>query len=84
MGGKSSKSVSRRSSLTSNSSWHPQQSPPYNSQGYAPPQQNYAPAQSYAAPPLPQTNGGVQAGRPQKRFDRMYSRIADNYNSLEE
>lgn len=83
MGGKSSKSVSRRSSLTSDSSWHPQQSP-YNSQGYAPPQQNYAPAQSYAAAPPPQTNGGVQAGRPQKRFERMYSRIADNYNSLEE
>ncbi|KAI3981727.1 hypothetical protein MKX01_027712, partial [Papaver californicum] len=83
MGGKSSKSVSRRSSYgSSDSSWDPQQSP-YNNQGYSPQQQNYAPAQSYAPPP-PQSNGGVQDGRPQKRFDRMYSRIADNYNSLEE
>ncbi|KAM7512521.1 hypothetical protein LguiB_011396 [Lonicera macranthoides] len=39
-----------------------------------PPQQNYQPPQNYAAP----------SHKPQKKFDRRYSRIADNYNSLEE
>ncbi|KAL2552458.1 E3 ubiquitin-protein ligase [Forsythia ovata] len=44
--------------------------------GYPPPNQSYAPAQNYGAP--------SQSYAPQKKLDRRYSRIADNYNSLEE
>ncbi|KAL2500116.1 E3 ubiquitin-protein ligase RGLG2 [Abeliophyllum distichum] len=43
--------------------------------GHPPPNQSYAP-QNYGAP--------SQSHVPQKKFDRRYSRIADNYNSLEE
>lgn len=42
--------------------------------GYPPQDHSYAP-QGYAAPPQ---------SRPQPKLDRRYSRIADNYNSLEE
>lgn len=41
---------------------------------YPPPQQYYAPYQSF--------NG--RAGEPQRRLDRRYSRIADDYSSLEQ
>lgn len=47
---------------------------------------------SYASPPpvsqqpyyAPQEFAGVQGRDNRKKFDRRYSRIADNYNSLEE
>ncbi|OVA20562.1 von Willebrand factor [Macleaya cordata] len=87
MGGKSSKSaVSRRSSFgSSTSSWSNQGYPqsPYVShdQNYAPPPHNHASAPSYAPPPQ---NRAPQAGGPQRKLERKYSRIADNYNSLEE
>lgn len=48
---------------------------PVQHPGYPPQDQSYAP-QNYATPP-PQW-------RPQPKLDRRYSRIADNYNSLEE
>ncbi|KAK4483184.1 hypothetical protein RD792_010364 [Penstemon davidsonii] len=45
--------------------------------GYPPPEQHYAPSPSRAPP----QNTGPP---PQKKLDRRYSRIADNYNSLDE
>ncbi|CAA3016857.1 E3 ubiquitin- ligase RGLG2-like [Olea europaea subsp. europaea] len=44
--------------------------------GYPPPDEYYVPPQNYGAP--------SQSHAPQKTLDRRYSRIADNYNSLEE
>ncbi|EYU34755.1 hypothetical protein ABFS82_11G132200 [Erythranthe guttata] len=46
----------------------------------------YAPSQNYGTPPQTQPNmpHNPQMHAPQKKFDRRYSRIADNYNSLEE
>ncbi|CAH9092291.1 unnamed protein product [Cuscuta epithymum] len=96
MGGKSSKDDSwrRTSRSASSSSWnyeyppqsaYPTQSPEtydYPVQhaypSYAPP----PPAQPYHAPPQdPRTPNRAP---PQRRLDRRYSRIADNYHSLEE
>lgn len=62
-------------------SQHPQHPPPPPA-GYPPvnqypaPQSYGGPSLSYAPPPQLQT--------PQKKFERRYSRIADNYKSLEE
>ncbi|KAI3474937.1 hypothetical protein Pfo_030248 [Paulownia fortunei] len=77
----------RQSSMTQPSSpsgWqhpYPAGYPPQN-QYYAPPQNYGSPSQSHAPP----QNSGPPSQRhaPQKKFDRRYSRIADNYNSLEE
>lgn len=82
---------SRSYSTQQSTSWSGYSSWPYgeDSQGYST-QQSYAPQPSqysYAPPPAqyshppPQDHGGV-AGK--KRLDRRYSRIADNYNSLEQ
>lgn len=83
----------RSASSSSSSSWnsYPQSSyghesqpqPPYSSQPYyTPPPQNYGapPPQNYYEP---YAGSGVAADGG-KRLDRRYSRIADNYNSLEE
>ncbi|KAI4350610.1 hypothetical protein L6164_005055 [Bauhinia variegata] len=97
MGGKNSKEDSWRQDSSfrsaSSSSWnsYPQSSyghesqsqPPYSSQPYyTPPPQNYGvpPPQNYYEP---YAGSGV-AGDGGKRLDRRYSRIVDNYNSLEE
>ncbi|KAL7232671.1 hypothetical protein ACSBR2_010643 [Camellia fascicularis] len=100
MGGKNSREGSWRqsSSIRSTSSsrdqyegsasspWgqyeYPQASYPQESQSYAPqtaypaypPQQYYSPPQNY----------GTRPHEPQRKLDRRYSRIADNYNTLEE
>ncbi|PON46451.1 von Willebrand factor, type A [Trema orientale] len=65
-----------------------QESQNYASQPYYAPQQSYVPPQSYApppqyhAPPPPDYGGGhASDGR---RLDRRYSRIADNYSSLDQ
>ncbi|KAK6153107.1 hypothetical protein DH2020_012746 [Rehmannia glutinosa] len=55
--------------------------------GYPPP--NYVPPQDYdtpSQPPAPVQHNvpPSQMHAPQKKLDRRYSRIADNYNSLEE
>ncbi|XP_015894471.2 E3 ubiquitin-protein ligase RGLG5 isoform X2 [Ziziphus jujuba] len=80
MGSKHSKILSRRQFSdygSASSSWdqygypqspYPQQSPYYSST----PQHQYAPSPSF----------GI--GNPQKNLDRRYSRIADNYRSLDE
>lgn len=72
----------------------------YGQGGYAyePQQPSYPTQQSYYAPPPPQQNygyepqpqpqphdsGRVANHRNEKRLDRKYSRIADNYNSIDE
>ncbi|KAF3444546.1 hypothetical protein FNV43_RR14238 [Rhamnella rubrinervis] len=55
--------------------------PPYS---YPPPQEySYPPPQDYSYPP-PQDYDGGHATYGTKRLERRYSRIADNYNSLEQ
>ncbi|XP_031383392.1 E3 ubiquitin-protein ligase RGLG2-like [Punica granatum] len=58
----------------------PSYAPPPSVPSYAPPPQ--APQRSYQPPP--QEFGGVRGRDNKKKLDRRYSRIADNYNSLEE
>ena len=84
MGAKSSKEASTYRS-TSSSSWgggggggYSQSSYGHETPSYAP-QQSYSSQQYYTSPQ--QCYGNVDNGR---RLDRRYSRIADNYNTLEE
>ncbi|XP_075649084.1 E3 ubiquitin-protein ligase RGLG2-like [Castanea sativa] len=94
MGGKSSKdgSLSQTSSIrstgSSSNAWGGLYQSPFDqeSQNYAPPQQSYtqeyyAPAQDYGS-----QNYGVGAENFDhiRRLDRRYSRIADNFKSLEQ
>ncbi|XP_076910746.1 E3 ubiquitin-protein ligase RGLG2-like [Bidens hawaiensis] len=95
MGGKSSKEGSYRhsSSFQSSSSFtgsqygsSPQQSysyPPQNIQNY-PVQEAYPAYPQHYAAPFPSTVPAPAPSRPQKKLDRRYSRIADNYTSLEQ
>ncbi|KAA8530170.1 hypothetical protein F0562_004879 [Nyssa sinensis] len=53
---------------------------PQEHQNYAQPYPAYPPQQYYQPP----QNFGGQLNEQQRKFDRRYSRIADNYNSLEE
>ncbi|VFQ73519.1 unnamed protein product [Cuscuta campestris] len=84
---------------TSSSSWnyeYPPQSSPSYQQPYQPPEPYNYPVEhafpSYAPPPQPPYHPPSQdlgpstytLLPPQKRLDRRYSRIADNFNSLEE
>lgn len=92
MGGKSSKEESwgRGSSFrsTSSSSWNSYPQSTYDrSQPYEPPP-SYSSQQYYIPPPQnydhePYAPGRV-AGDNRNKLERRYSRIADNYNSLEE
>ncbi|KAH9622447.1 hypothetical protein KSS87_016671 [Heliosperma pusillum] len=100
MGNKSSKSSSRKRSISSSSYGYSNQqygvggyppASPYQSQPgfpqqapYTPHHPHYAPSplpHSYSAPapPPPQSNS-----RPTKKLERKYSRIADNYRTLDE
>ncbi|KAH7846066.1 hypothetical protein Vadar_009338 [Vaccinium darrowii] len=96
MGARSSRPGSWRQSSTSRSAWdqydYPQSSYPQESQSYEPPPQTaypafpppqpaYSPPQQYHPPP--QTHGG-RPHEPKRKLDKRYSRIADNYRSLEE
>ncbi|CAK9144531.1 unnamed protein product [Ilex paraguariensis] len=79
MGGKSSKGTSRRQ-FSSSSSYS------FNNHGYPQspyPEQNpvYTPRHHHAPSPY---HYGSQTPQPQRRLDRRYSRIADNYRTLEE
>ncbi|PIA64487.1 hypothetical protein AQUCO_00100161v1 [Aquilegia coerulea] len=83
MGGRSSKGSNyghSSSSFGSSSSWsqhgYPQSPYGQENQNHAP-RQNYVSPQTYAPPPS-------NYGRPQKKLERRFSRIADNYNSLEQ
>lgn len=84
MGGIISKrATSRQPSFGSGShSWSPQSYPevPY-AQPYAPPSQDYGQQQHFAPPP--QSHGSAWPGS-KKRLERKYSKIDDDYNSLEQ
>lgn len=65
---------------------------PYAQEAYAPSpygqeSQSYVPQQSYSSPqyyPPENYHGGAAPADNGRKFDRRYSRIADNYQSLEE
>lgn len=81
MGGVTSKrsATAQSSSVGSNShSWDHQR---YAQPSYAPSSRDYVPQQHYA-PPL-QSYGG-RAPESNRRLERKYSKIDDNYNSLEQ
>ncbi|XP_019185590.1 PREDICTED: E3 ubiquitin-protein ligase RGLG2-like isoform X1 [Ipomoea nil] len=95
MGGKSSRDDSwRQASRSTSSSWnyeYPQTAyPPQPQESYNYPVQHaypsYAPPppQEQQYPPPSQDFASRNHAPPQRRLDRRYSRIADNYNSLEE
>ncbi|XP_020237409.1 E3 ubiquitin-protein ligase RGLG2 isoform X2 [Cajanus cajan] len=85
-------------SAPSSSSWsaYPDPHAGYGQGGYAyepqqpyPTQQHYysappPPPQNYGYEPQPHDSGRVAGHRNEKRLDRKYSRIADNYNSIDE
>ncbi|KAI8533571.1 hypothetical protein RHMOL_Rhmol10G0020800 [Rhododendron molle] len=89
MGAKYSREGQSAASRGTSSAWddyvNPQPPYPQESTSYDPPPQTaypaYAPPQQYYPPP--QTHGG-RSQQPQRKLDRRYSRIADNYRSLEE
>ncbi|XP_022737706.1 E3 ubiquitin-protein ligase RGLG2-like [Durio zibethinus] len=81
MGGVTSKrsTTVQSSSIASNSySWDPHR---YVVPSYAPSGGDYVPQQHYASPP--QSYGG-HATESNRRLERKYSKIDDNYNSLEQ
>ncbi|KAJ8750358.1 hypothetical protein K2173_014273 [Erythroxylum novogranatense] len=91
MGGKSSKGSSGRDysfsrSANSSSSWNQygyQQASPYP---YPSGQQHsyYTPQNPYAQPPFSSYGYEPDRPQPQRRLERKYSRIADNYQSLDQ
>ncbi|KAM5571864.1 E3 ubiquitin-protein ligase RGLG2-like [Rosa sericea] len=86
MGGITSKaSTSRQSSFSSrSSSWNHQnyEQAPY-AQPYAPPSHDAGQQQHYA-PPTQSYGGGAWASESKKKLERKYSKIDDNYNSLDQ
>lgn len=73
-----------QSSVSQYAQNYPVQHPYSAPAGYPPQDHNYAP-QNYAAPNESHAYAPTPSQpRPQKKLDRRYSRIADNYNSLEE
>lgn len=92
MGAKSSRGSGRRDLGGSGDSatWNQYGYPPT---AYPPPHPYYTPQHPQATPPSSSFNYGSQASfnyrsepppRPQRKLDRRYSRIADNYRSLDE
>ena len=81
MGGVTSKrsTTERSSSVASNSYSRDPHS--YAQPSYAPSGRDYVPQQHYAPPP--QSYGG-HAPDSKRRLERKYSKIDDNYNSLEQ
>ncbi|GJV30434.1 E3 ubiquitin protein ligase RGLG2-like protein [Tanacetum coccineum] len=96
MGGKNSReerpSYKNSGSFQSSSSFggapQPYSYPPQNipQQSYSYPPQEYPVQEAYPAYPqqYPAAPPAQAPDRPQKKFDRRYSRIADNYSSLEQ
>ncbi|KAG6757174.1 hypothetical protein POTOM_037477 [Populus tomentosa] len=98
MGGKSSKESSWRdypsygsanSSSSSSSSSNQNGYPPASPYPYPSPQHNsYYPSQNHHAPAPSSSSYAYESQRtpqhPQKRLDRKYSRIADNYKTLDQ
>ncbi|XVF85087.1 hypothetical protein PTKIN_Ptkin17bG0089900 [Pterospermum kingtungense] len=85
MGGKSSKDSSGRGYLTSRSggsdAWGHYGYPPQS--GY-PPENSYYPPPHLYAPPPPYNYGSQTSQRAHKSLERKYSRIADNYQTLDQ
>ncbi|PKI77104.1 hypothetical protein CRG98_002607 [Punica granatum] len=86
MGGKGSKGSSRRSfggGFGAVDRWSQYGTSPYSQQD-----QYYTPQHHYAPPPSSSSSSSYGYGAPtpprQKRLERKYSRIADNYRSLDE
>lgn len=89
-----SASASSASASPSSSSWASQQSyPQYGAESYNyPPTPSYAPPPEYAQPPPPLYSTQPYSAPPsqsygsdnKKRLERKYSRISDNYSSLEQ
>ncbi|XP_074309979.1 E3 ubiquitin-protein ligase RGLG5-like [Silene latifolia] len=100
MGNRSSKSSSRKRSISSSSYGYSNQqngvggyppASPYQSQPGFPQQAPYTPHHPHYAPsPLPHSYSAPAAAppqsnsRPTKKLERKYSRIADNYRTLDE
>ncbi|KAF6145366.1 hypothetical protein GIB67_004463 [Kingdonia uniflora] len=90
MGGRSSRESSFRQSSFGSHSWYPQSPQAQQSHGYPAPPPSYAqpppsyvsPQQSYVHAPPPQ-NYGVPVGGNGRKLERRYSKIADEYHSLE-
>lgn len=91
----SSRSASASSASASPSSWASHQSyPQYGPESYNyPPPPSYAPPPEYAQPPPPSYSTQPYSqppppsqsyGSDKKRLERKYSRISDNYSSLEQ
>ncbi|KAB1217268.1 E3 ubiquitin-protein ligase RGLG2 [Morella rubra] len=81
MGGSTSKHARQASSRGSNSYSWSHQSYPHSS--YQQPNQGYE-SQQYFSPPLQTHGGGGQAPESRRKLERKYSKIEDNYNSLEQ
>ncbi|KAE9604298.1 putative transcription factor C2H2 family [Lupinus albus] len=81
MGGSISKRRRSRQSSSSrgSNSWYPQYQSPY-----LPHSQDNVPQGYYGNPPPTQSYGGGHAPEQRKRLDRKYSKIDDDYNSLEQ
>ncbi|KAJ6351536.1 hypothetical protein OIU78_007454 [Salix suchowensis] len=96
MGGKSSKGSRRRDyssygSAASSSSWNHYEYPPASPYPYPPPspqQSTYSTQQHHHAPaasnPSYSYESQMPPQQPHKRLDRKYSRIADNYQTLDQ
>ncbi|XP_044493871.1 E3 ubiquitin-protein ligase RGLG5-like [Mangifera indica] len=83
MGGKSSKGSSGRyysSRGSANSSWNNYGYPPSS----YPPQSSYINTPQHHYAPPPSYGYGSQTPQPQRRLDRKFSRIDDNYQTLEQ
>lgn len=86
MGNKSSKGFSRRrsssfASTAASYQGYPQSPYPQQNQ-YYPTQPYYTPQHHFASPPT--NNHSSPAPRTEKKLERKYSRIADNYHTLEQ
>lgn len=89
MGGRSSKrrelsSYGSNSSSTWNQYGYPPQTPYHQQNQYYTPQHQQAPPTSSSYGSQASFNYGQEMPRPQRKLDRKYSRIADNYRSLDE
>lgn len=88
MGGNSSKDEFRRSTSSNQWNQYENQQAGYSQPYYAPPEDQFHHQQPYPQTPAPTSSssyGGTgQTHEHKKRFEKMYSRIADEYKSLDE
>ncbi|KAE8124365.1 hypothetical protein FH972_019261 [Carpinus fangiana] len=84
MGGITSKRESPRQASSRSSDSYSWNHHSYPQSPYPQPSQDYRPQQHFAPPPPPQTYGGGQAPESRRRLERKYSKIDDDYNSLDQ